>query len=62
MSLTGAGGRPEEHCRRDIVDAIFYLVDNGSKWRSLPADFSPVVNGVQLLRGLGSRRHHPKRA
>ena len=40
-SLTSAGGRPEEHCRRDIVDAIFYLVDNGTKWRSLPADFPP---------------------
>jgi transposase len=40
-SLTGDGGRPEEHCRRDIVDAIFYLVDNGNKWRALPADFPP---------------------
>jgi transposase len=40
-SLTTAGGRPEEHCRRDIVDAIFYLVDNGTKWRALPADFPP---------------------
>ncbi len=36
-----AGGRPEEHCRRTIVDAIFYLVDNGIKWRALPADFPP---------------------
>ena len=35
------GGRPEEHCRRVIVDAIFYLVDNGTKWRALPADFPP---------------------
>ena len=35
------GGRPEEHCRRAIVDAIFYLVDNGTKWRALPADFPP---------------------
>ncbi|HEU5475651.1 MAG TPA: transposase [Actinophytocola sp.] len=24
-----------------IVDAIFYLVDNGTKWRALPADFPP---------------------
>ncbi|SUA80787.1 Uncharacterised protein [Nocardia otitidiscaviarum] len=37
--LDGAGGRPEEHCRREIVDAIFYLVDSGCKWRNLPADF-----------------------
>lgn len=39
--LTGRGGRPETHCRRQIVDAIFYLVDNGIKWRALPADFPP---------------------
>lgn len=35
------GGRPERHCRRQIVNALFYLVDNGVKWRSLPADFPP---------------------
>jgi transposase len=39
--LAGKGGRPETHCRRQIVDAIFYLVDNGIKWRALPADFPP---------------------
>ena len=37
--LDGQGGRPEIHCRRVIVDAIFYLVDNGIKWRALPVDF-----------------------
>jgi transposase len=35
------GGRPEKHCRRQIVNALFYLVDNGVKWRALPADFPP---------------------
>jgi len=39
--LTGRGGRPEAHCRRAIVDAIFYLVDNGIKWRAMPVDFPP---------------------
>jgi transposase len=39
--LTGKGGRRESHCRRAIVDAIFYLVDNGTKWRALPVDFPP---------------------
>jgi transposase len=39
--LTGHGGRPELHCRRAVVDAIFYLVDNGIKWRALPTDFPP---------------------
>jgi transposase len=41
----GLAGRirrpPEAHCRRAIVDAIFYLVDNGIKWGALPADFPP---------------------
>jgi transposase len=39
--LRGQGGRRETHCRRTIVDAIFYLVDNGIKWRALPGDFPP---------------------
>jgi transposase len=39
--LGAHGGRPEQRCRRAIVDAIFYLVDNGIKWRVLPADFPP---------------------
>ncbi|MGX7829287.1 IS5 family transposase [Actinokineospora sp. 24-640] len=39
--LTGRGGRCEKHCRRVIVDAILYVVDNGIKWRALPADFPP---------------------
>lgn len=39
--LAGKGGRREVHCRRAIVDAIFYVADNGIKWRALPADFPP---------------------
>jgi len=39
--LAGKGGRPEAHCRRQVVDAIFYVVDNGIKWRALPTDFPP---------------------
>lgn len=35
------GGRPETHHGRAVLDAIFYLVDNGVKWRALPADFPP---------------------
>jgi transposase len=35
------GGRPERHCRRQIINALFYLVDNGIKWRAMPADFPP---------------------
>lgn len=39
--LAGRGGRRAKHCRREIVDAILYVVDNGIKWRALPADFPP---------------------
>lgn len=38
---TKTGGRPEKWHRRDIVDAIRYLVDSGVKWRALPADYPP---------------------
>lgn len=38
---TELGGRPEKHWRRTMIDAMFYLVDNGIKWRALPADFPP---------------------
>ncbi|MFI1294499.1 IS5 family transposase [Streptomyces sp. NPDC020792] len=37
----GRGGRPEEYCHRDILDAIRYVVDNGVKWPALPVDYPP---------------------
>ncbi|TDC14093.1 transposase [Actinomadura bangladeshensis] len=33
----GSGGRPEKHPRRDIVDAVLYVVRTGCSWRQLPA-------------------------
>lgn len=50
LALTKLGGRPEKHARRAIVDAIFYLVDNGIKWRALPADFPPWQTVYALMR------------
>lgn len=38
---TPGGGHPERYCRREIVDALRYLVDQGCKWRGLPRDFAP---------------------
>ena len=35
------GGRKEKHPRRDIVDAILYVVRTSCSWRQLPADFPP---------------------
>ncbi|ASN27571.1 IS5/IS1182 family transposase [Streptomyces pluripotens] len=39
--MRGRGGRPEAYCHRVMLDAIRYLVDNGIKWRAMPADFPP---------------------
>jgi transposase len=36
---TVAGGRPEVHWRRTMIDAVFYVLDNGIKWRAMPRDF-----------------------
>ncbi|MFA1547579.1 transposase [Actinomadura chokoriensis] len=37
----GGGGRPEKHPRRNIVDAVLYVVRTGCAWRQSPADFPP---------------------
>lgn len=34
-------GSPRTVDLREILDAIFYLVDNGIKWRAMPHDFPP---------------------
>jgi transposase len=45
---TPLGGRPERHWRRTMIDAMFYVDDNGCKWRALPGDFPPwqTVHGM----------------
>ena len=37
----GPGGRPLEHPRREIVNAILYVTRSGCSWRMLPTDFPP---------------------
>jgi transposase len=44
------GGRPVVVPRRDVVDAIFYVVRGGCSWRQLPADFPKWSPVYQLLR------------
>ncbi|MFC0862598.1 transposase [Sphaerimonospora cavernae] len=34
-------GRPEKHPRREIVNAILYVVRSGCPWRYLPRDLPP---------------------
>ena len=46
---SGKGGRPAEHCRRDIVDAIRYLVKEGIQWRAMPCDFPPFGTVYDVL-------------
>ena len=36
-----AGGRPAAHARREIVDAILYVLRGGIAWRALPHDYPP---------------------
>jgi putative transposase len=35
------GGRPEPYPKREILDAIFYILRGGCAWRLLPHDFPP---------------------
>src|SRR5580765_4816966 len=34
-------GRPPSVDRRDLLDAVFYLLRTGCQWRQLPLDFPP---------------------
>jgi putative transposase len=35
------GGRPEKYPKREILDAICYILRGGCAWRLLPHDFPP---------------------
>ncbi|MGW3661514.1 IS5 family transposase [Streptomyces sp. NPDC005151] len=37
--MEGRGGQPEGYCHRQMIDAMFYVTDNGIKWRAMPVDF-----------------------
>ncbi len=37
----GVSDKGRVHKVKTIIDAIFYVVDNGTKWRNLPNDFPP---------------------
>ncbi|MER5477544.1 IS5 family transposase [Streptomyces sp. NPDC002734] len=39
--LLGRGGNPEGFCHREMLDTVRYFVDDGTKWRAMPADFPP---------------------
>ncbi|MBI5119771.1 MAG: transposase [Rhodospirillales bacterium] len=35
------GGRPRSTDMRQVLNAIFYLLREGCRWRSLPKEFGP---------------------
>jgi putative transposase len=41
LPVLKAPGRPRIHNRREILNAIFYIVRSGCPWRLLPHDFPP---------------------
>ena len=47
----GKGRRPAQWCRRNIVDAIRYLVKEGIQWRAMPIDFPPYQTVYEVLDG-----------
>jgi len=43
-----SGGRPREVDMWEILNAIFYILCEGCRWRALPGDF-PLADGVHLF-------------
>ncbi len=54
----GRGGQPEAYCHRAMLDAIRYLVDNGTKWRAMPADHGGDRAAAQVLLTQVTAAHH----
>ena len=56
-------GRPQQYAKREILNAIFYLVRSGCAWRMLPHDLPPWQTVYYYLRrwqreGVWDRVHH----
>lgn len=44
------GGRAEQHPKREIVNAILYVLRSGCQWRMLPHDFPPHTTVYDYFR------------
>jgi len=49
-------GRPGEHTRREIFDAVLYVLRSGCAWRMLPADFPPWQTVYATFRRWSDKR------
>lgn len=61
-----SGGRPAKWDRREIVNAIFYILRTGCQWRLLPHDFPPYPTVFSYFRcwrhkGIWERANHALR-
>lgn len=45
-----SGGRPAKHKRREIANAIRYVLRNGCGWRAMPHDFPPYTTVYDYFR------------
>ena len=45
-----SGGRPAEHSRREIVNALRYVLRTGCGWEYLPHDFPPAKTVYDYFR------------
>jgi transposase len=51
------GGRPAKHARREMVDALLYVLRGGISWRALPHEYPPwqtVYDSFRLWRDDGT--------
>ena len=48
------GGRPVKYPRREVVNAIRYVLRTGCAWRMLPPRSAPMANHVPLLSHLAA--------
>jgi transposase len=50
------GGRPVNHLRREVVNAILYVLRTGCQWEALPHDLPSLENGLYVFSQLAFGR------
>jgi transposase len=57
LGLRLATGGRRKHSLRRVMDGIFYVCENGCKWRNLPSDLPPWRTVYIYKRHLEKRGH-----